>query len=109
MSEGLRARFQTLLGATRQAIGARLYQAALWVLPKTWPQHDAGRLVRFDLTAIKVLGRPVFHAYSVRGHFYLGKLEYRNQWAEPVFHPASDAMFSKQMVAELYAKMKDFH
>lgn len=93
----------------RRAVGARLYRLALAVLPKTWPVRESGRLVRFDLTDIRVLGRPVFHVYSVRGHFYLGKLEYRNQWNEPAFYPASDAMCNRQMVAEIYAKMKDFH
>lgn len=90
----------------RRWLAARVWRLANWLEPKTYPDVDGARLVEFRKGTTYTLGRPTFNVISRRGGFLLGRVEFRNQWNEWCFYPSYDGMFNKQMVAEIYAKLK---
>lgn len=66
-----------------------------------------GKRLLFELHG-HALGRPRYRVSSVRGGFTMGQIEWSNQWREPKFVPAYEAVFDRQSIAEIYAKLRDF-
>lgn len=79
---------------------------ARW-FPQPNPPSLGGKMLGFTQRS-RNLGYPVISITSLRGGFYMGTIEYSNQWGRPKFSAHYEAVFDQQCIAEIYAAMRDF-
>jgi len=65
-----------------------------------------GKMLEFHTNGTN-LGRPRYSVISKRGGFFMGTIEWSNQWGRARFKPDSEAVFDQTCIAEIYACMRD--
>jgi hypothetical protein len=87
-----------------------------WLWRQRWtpPPAVRGRWTRFEQRAGLVMYKPAYNVYSIPqggmvsgGGLWIGKVEWRNQWGTFAFYPDADVMFNKEILAEIYALLRD--
>lgn len=60
------------------------------------------------------MGHPVYKVYAIPqggvvhgSSLWIGRIEYRNQWRQFAFYPDRGVMFNKEILAEIYAMLRD--
>lgn len=73
--------------------------------PRTTGPTLAGRWCYFEPSGMN-LGSSSYRVLSRRGGFVIGRIEMRNQWRDWAFYPHSEALFNKEILAEIYKFMR---
>jgi len=78
-----------------------------WLWAKRWqpPAASRGLWTRFERKA-DVMYKPAYRVFS-KSEMWIGNVEFRNQWQTFAFYPDHGVMFNKEILAEIYAMLRD--
>lgn len=74
-----------------------------------WPTRREGKFLKFiKLERQRIMGRPVYNMLMVRGEACsIGRVEYRNQWADWCVKFDEGVPVNQEIVAEVYAMLRE--